>query len=106
MDVVCLFKICYDLYIQHVHTRKIHDRKFCPSTQLVRHTYLLSHGVATDISDGIGYREDLVSFRVGDFNAELLLQGHHNLHGIQRVKIKVILELGSGSDLRVGHLMT
>ena len=71
----------------------------------MRHTYLLSHGVATDISDSIGYRKDLVGFGVGDLNAELLLKGHHNLNGIQRVKIKVIFELGSGSDLRVSHLI-
>lgn len=67
-------------------------------------TYLLGHGVAGDIGNGIGYREDLVGLGVGDLNAKLLLQSHHHLDGVKGVQVKIILELGSGGDLGVGHL--
>lgn len=60
--------------------------------------------MAGDIGNGIGYREDLVSLGVGDLNAKLLLQSHHHLDGVKGVQVKIILELGSGGDLGVGHL--
>lgn len=66
--------------------------------------YLLRHRVATDISNGIGYRQNLVSLGIRNLNAKLLLEGHHHLHGIQGVQVQIVLELSRRSNLGVGHL--
>ena len=65
---------------------------------------------------------DGIGLLVGDLNAELLLQvrtiisfpkarqqsiyllnGHHDLNGIQAVKTEVICEVGAGVDLEFGE---
>jgi hypothetical protein len=42
---------------------------------------------------------DGVGVLVGDLNAELLLDGHDDLNGVERVKAEVVGEVGGGLDL-------
>lgn len=70
----------------------------------VKNVNLFGHRVSTDISNRIRYREDLISLRVGDLNAELLFKSHHHLHSIQGVQVQIILELCGWSNLRVSNL--
>lgn len=44
-------------------------------------------------------RVDVVGVLVGDLNAELLLDGHDHLDGIERVEAEVVGEVGGGLDL-------
>lgn len=56
-----------------------------------------------DVGHSVTYREDLVGLGVGDFDAELLLDGHDHLDGVQRVQVQVLLEAGGRGD-SLGHL--
>jgi hypothetical protein len=49
---------------------------------------------------GTHTRVDGISILVGDLNAELLLDGHDDLDGVEAVQTEVIGEVGSGFDLR------
>jgi hypothetical protein len=59
--------------------------------------------VGGDVGHSVTYREDLVGLGVGDFDAELLLDRHDHLDGVQRVQVQVLLEAGGRGD-SLGHL--
>lgn len=42
---------------------------------------------------------DAVSVLVGDLDAELLLDGHDDLNGVEAVEAEVVGEVGGGFDL-------
>jgi hypothetical protein len=46
-------------------------------------------------------RVDGVGLSVGDLNGELLLDGHDDLDGVERVEAEVSRELGGGVELSV-----
>lgn len=56
--------------------------------------------VGCDELNGIGCREDLIGFAVGNLNPKLLLESHDHLHSVQAVQSKIICEMGGGRDLR------
>ena len=66
--------------------------------------YLFGHGVRGDVGHSVGYGEDLVGLAVRDLDAELLLDGHDHLHGVQRVKVQVVLEVRGGAHFVVVDL--
>lgn len=46
---------------------------------------------------------DGVGILVGDLDAELLLNGHDNLDGVERVEAKVVGKVSAGLDLFRGE---
>ena len=52
-----------------------------------------------DVLDDIADALELLGLLVGDFVAELLFEGHHQLNGVERVRAQILDELGLGSDL-------
>lgn len=57
-------------------------------------TILISRG-GCDSLTGV----DAVGVLVGDLDAELLLDGHDDLNGVETVQAEVVGEVGSGLDL-------
>src|SRR5258708_39267558 len=51
-------------------------------------------GVALDEADGVADGLDLLGGVVRDLDAEFLLEGHHQLDGIEAVRAKVVDEFG------------
>ena len=64
-----------------------------------RSAYLLGHGVGRNVLNGILDAGNLIGLGVGNFNGKLILDGHHDLDGIQRIKAQIVGELGRGGDL-------
>src|SRR5262245_25479046 len=56
-----------------------------------------------DVADGVADRRDLLGVLVGDLEAELLLERHHELDGVQGVGVEVLDELGLHRDLVRPH---
>src|SRR5512147_718643 len=59
---------------------------------------LLLAGVLFDVVDGVLDLRDLLGVLVGDLDAELLLERHHELDGVEAVRAKVVHERSLGSD--------
>lgn len=55
----------------------------------------MGENVFDSIVDGL----DLVGFVIWDLDAELLLDGHDDLDGVETVEPEVCSEVGSGGDL-------
>src|SRR3990167_5643624 len=52
-----------------------------------------------DVADGVADRGDLLRVLVGDLDAELLLERHHQLHRVEGVGVEVLDELRLHRDL-------
>ena len=61
--------------------------------------YLVSIGLAEDVLDSLVDRVDGVSVLVGDLDAELLLDGHDDLDGVEAVETEVVGEVRGGLDV-------
>lgn len=59
----------------------------------------MSIGLAEDVLDSLVDRVDGVSVLVGDLDAELLLDGHDDLDGVEAVETEVVGEVGGGLDV-------
>jgi len=59
----------------------------------------LGDWVVEDVANGVGGAKDLVGVGVGDLDAKLLLDRHHDLHSVQAVQAQVIGEAGLLGDL-------
>jgi hypothetical protein len=59
--------------------------------------------VRLDVVDGLLDGGDLLRFLVGNLGLELLLEGHHQLHRVERVRAEVVDEGGFILDLRLVH---
>src|SRR5688572_22777099 len=66
------------------------------TTTLRRDTSLLR--MVLDVVDGLLDGGDLLRLLVGDLGLELLLEGHHQLHRVERVGTEVVDERGLGLD--------
>src|SRR5688500_1937626 len=55
--------------------------------------------VALDVIDGVAHRAQLLGLLVGNLHPELLLEGHHPLHGLKRVRAKALDERRLRGDL-------
>src|SRR5512140_3276038 len=55
--------------------------------------------VRLDVGDGVLDLLDLLGVLVGDLDAEGFLEGHHELHGVERVGAEVVDEARLGLDL-------
>ena len=64
---------------------------------------LLCSGLRSDVVNGVGAGEYLVSVSVGDLDGKLFLEGHDDLHGVQAVKSQVVLEVRTRSHLLQPH---
>src|SRR5438270_8191786 len=53
---------------------------------------VLVPGVVLDVVHGLADVADLLGLFVGDLDAELLLEGHHQLHDVQGVRSQVLGE--------------
>ena len=51
------------------------------------------------VLDGISDGAHLLRVLVGDVDAELFLEGHHELHGIEAVRAQIVDERGAVDDL-------
>ena len=49
--------------------------------------------------DGITHSVTLLSHIIGNLEGELVLNGHNQLHHVQRVEVQIVLEMSSSSDL-------
>lgn len=49
--------------------------------------------------DGIAHSVNLLSHIIGNLEGELVLNGHNQLHHVQRVEVQIVLEMSSSSDL-------
>lgn len=59
-----------------------------------------------DVLNSLVNTVDSVGLLVGDLNAELLLNSHHNLNSIQGIQTKVVREVGRAVDLAgIGDLV-
>ena len=52
-----------------------------------------------NVLNGVLDAGNLIGLGVGNFNGKLILDGHDDLDGIQRIKAQIVGELGRGSDL-------
>ena len=52
-----------------------------------------------NVLNGVLDAGNLIGLGVGNFNGKLILDGHNDLDGIQRIKAQIVSELGRGSDL-------
>lgn len=52
--------------------------------------YLVGIGLGEDVLDGLLDAVDLVGILIGDLNAELFLNGHDDLDGVERIKTEVV----------------
>src|SRR5215813_6750700 len=59
--------------------------------------------VRLDVIDRLLHGGDLLGFLVGDLGIELLLERHHQLHGVERVRAQVVDERGVVLDLGLVH---
>jgi hypothetical protein len=59
----------------------------------------VSIGLSKDVLNSLVNAVDGVSLLVGDLNAEFLLDGHHNLDGVETVKSEIVREVGGAVDL-------
>src|SRR5437867_1367978 len=59
-------------------------------------------GVRLDVVDGLLHGGDLLGFLVGNLGLELLLERHHQLDGVERVRPQVIDERSRVVDLGCG----
>src|ERR1700682_6330001 len=59
--------------------------------------------VLLDVADGIPDGRDLLRVLVGDLEVKFLLEGHHQLDGVERVGPQVFDELRVGVDLVLFH---
>src|SRR6266850_132281 len=59
---------------------------------------LLGLGVRLDVVDGFLDAGDLLGVLVRDLDPELLLEGHHELHRVERVGAEIVDERGIGRD--------
>src|SRR5712692_9211192 len=80
------------------------------TTTLRRFTYRsgrlgpqLTLGVGLDVIDGLLHGGDLLGFLVGNLGLELLLEGHHELDGVQRIGAEVVDERGFVLDFGLVH---
>lgn len=64
-----------------------------------RSAYLLGHGVGRNVLNGILDAGNLIGLGVGNFNGKLILDGHNDLDGIQRIQTQIVGKLGRGGDL-------
>src|SRR3972149_7953370 len=55
--------------------------------------------VLFDVIDGVPDGHDLLRVLVGDLEVELLLEGHDQLHGVERIGAAILNELGVRVDL-------
>src|SRR6266550_5692641 len=55
---------------------------------------LFGFSVRLDVLDGFFHARDLLGILVGNFDPELLLERHHELHGIERVGAQIVDERG------------
>src|SRR5687767_8636383 len=55
--------------------------------------------VLFDVGDGVADRGDLLRILVGNLEVEFLLECHHQLHRVERVRPEVLDELGIRIDL-------
>src|SRR4029077_16009119 len=60
---------------------------------------ILVPGVLLDVLDRFADIADLLGLFVGDLDAELLLEGHHQLDDVQRIRSQIIGEAGLQGDL-------
>src|SRR5579864_4300977 len=60
---------------------------------------VLVPGVLLDVFDRLPDVADLLGFLVGDLDPELLLEGHDQLHDVERVGAKVVGEARLQGDL-------
>src|SRR5687767_3005599 len=73
-----------------VMTTRLFNAAPCPGTR--PDWLLLSLAVRLDVLDGFLHAGDLFGVLVGDFDAELLFERHHELHRVERVGAQVIDE--------------
>src|SRR5689334_6959053 len=66
------------------------------TTTLRRVTLALA--VRLDVVDRLLHRGDLLGLLVRDLGLELLLQRHHQLHGVERIRAEVVDERRLGLD--------
>src|SRR3954470_1467030 len=59
--------------------------------------------VRVRVVDGVLHRGDLLGVLVGDLDAELIFQRHHQLHRVERVRAQVRNESLFIGDLRLFH---
>src|SRR6185295_15639762 len=64
---------------------------------------LLSLGVRLDVFDGFLDARDLLGVLVRDLDPELLLERHHELHRVERVRPEVVHERRIGRDFLFVH---
>src|SRR5581483_573970 len=74
-----------------------------PVTTTLRAKLLASFRVLTDVVDGILHGADLFGILVGNFDVESLLEGHYQLHGIERIGAQIVHERGIGGHFAFVH---
>ena len=67
-------------------------------TRAPRPTILLRLRVPLDVLDGFLHAGDLLGVLVGNLDAELLFEGHHELDRVERVRAQVVDERGVDGD--------
>jgi len=55
--------------------------------------------VGGNVLNGVVDAGNLISLGVGNFNGKLILDGHHDLDGVQRIQAQIVGKLGRGGDL-------
>src|SRR5687768_10032490 len=68
------------------------DTRPTPVTTTRLFTWLLLLGVGLDVVDGFLDARDLLRFLVRNLDAELLLECHHELDGVERVGAQIVHE--------------
>ena len=59
---------------------------------------LVRIGLVEDVLDSLLHAVDGVRILVGDLDAELLLNRHHNLNGVQAIQTQVVCEVSLFCD--------
>ena len=52
-----------------------------------------------NVLNGVVDAGNLISLGVGNFNGKLILDGHHDLDGVQRIQAQIVGKLGRGGHL-------
>ena len=60
---------------------------------------LFGHGVGGNVLNGVVDAGNLISLGVGNFNGKLVLDGHHDLDGVQRIQAQIVGKLRRGGHL-------
>src|ERR1700680_3921434 len=74
-----------------------------PVTTTLRPKLLAAFRMLGDVIDGILHGADFFRVLVGDFNVEALLEGHHELDRVQRIRAQVVHKRRAGGDLAFIH---